>query len=253
MVTRHHRHAGRKREGVVLLAVLVIVVVLTLAAYQLSEMMMAEYRAADSYRRSVQARALADSGVAYAAALLANPEAFQGTLGSNPYDNPGVFQGVVVHQSEFTRWRGRFSVIAPPDMDAGENIFRYGVTDECGKLNINAPLKLDSSGNQAMRLLMNLPNMTEEAANSILDWIDTDDETRSNGHENDFYTAQEGAAYQCKNGPLDTLEELLLVKGVTPRCCSATTATATASSTRTRTTAAGSRPRLVRLPDRVQS
>jgi type II secretory pathway component PulK len=216
MVTRHQRPAGRKREGVVLLAVLVIVVVLTLAAYQLSEMMMAEYRAADSYKRSVQARALADSGVAYTAALLANPEAFQSTLGGNPYDNPGAFQGLLVHQSEFARHRGRFSVIAPPDMDAGQTAFRYGVTDECGKLNINALLKLDSSGNQAMRLLMNLPNMTEESANSILDWVDGDDETRSNGAESAYYTAQDTSAYQCKNGPLDTLEELLLVKGVTP-------------------------------------
>lgn len=215
MLTRHHRPAGRKREGVVLLAVLVIVVVLTLAAYQLNEMMTAEYRAADSYRRSVQARALADSGVAYAAALLGNPETFQSTLGGNPYDNPEAFQGVVVHQSEFTRWRGAFSVIAPPDMDAGETNFRYGVMDESGKLNINALVKLDSSGNQAMRLLMKLPNMTEEAASSILDWIDTDEETRSNGAENDYYTALD-QGYQCKNGPLDTLEELLLVKGVTP-------------------------------------
>jgi type II secretory pathway component PulK len=216
MVTRHQRPAGRKREGVVLLAVLVIVVVLTLAAYQLSELMMAEYRAADSYKRSVQARALADSGVAYTAMVLANPEAFQSTLGSNPYDNPGAFQAKLVHDSQFARQRGYFSVIAPPDLDAGQTAFRYGVTDECGKLNINALLKLDSSGNQALRLLMNLPNMTEEAANSILDWIDSDDETRSNGGENTYYTAQDTAAYQCKNGPLDTLEELLLVKGVTP-------------------------------------
>lgn len=218
MLTQRTSSPGRKREGVVLFAVLVIVVILTLAAYQLSELMMAEYRAADSYRRSVQARALADSGVAYAAALLANPEAFQSTLGGNPYDNASAFQGILVHDSEFARWRGRFSVISPPDIDAsnsGNSSFRYGVVDECGKLNINALLKLDSSGNQASRLLMTLPNMTEEIANSILDWIDPDEETRSSGGENDYYSTLE-QPYRCKNGPLDTLEELLLVKGVTP-------------------------------------
>src|SRR5262249_9654468 len=156
----------------------------TLAAYQLSEMMMAEYRAADSYKRSVQARALADSGVAYAAALLSNPDAFQTTLGGNPYDNPGAFQGIEVASSDFSRWRGRFSIIAPPDVDAalsGNTALRYGVIDECGKLNPNALLKLDSSGNQAQRLLMALPGMTEEIANSILDWIDPDDEPRASG------------------------------------------------------------------------
>src|SRR5947207_2464686 len=77
-------------------------------------------------------------------------------------------------------------------------------------------LKLDSSGSVAQRLLMAIPNMTEDIANSILDWIDPDEDTRSNGAENDYYSTL-SSPYRCKNGPLDTLEELLLVKGVTPQ------------------------------------
>jgi len=38
--------------------VLVVVVLLTLAAYQFSEMMMSEYRAADSFSRTSQSKAL---------------------------------------------------------------------------------------------------------------------------------------------------------------------------------------------------
>jgi hypothetical protein len=88
-----------QRQGVVLLAVLVVVVVLTLAAYQFSDLMVAEYKAADSYTRSIQARALARSGVYYAAALLSSPDNLSNILSSNPYDNSGSFQGVLVQQT----------------------------------------------------------------------------------------------------------------------------------------------------------
>src|SRR5262249_1419455 len=72
-----------ERGGCVLLAVLVIVVLLSLAAFQYSELMFAEYRAADSSWKAVEARAAAESGIHYAAAMLSNPDAFSGKLGSN--------------------------------------------------------------------------------------------------------------------------------------------------------------------------
>src|SRR5205807_2358577 len=64
-------------------------------------------------------------------------------------------------------------------------------------------------------MLMTLPNMTDDVANSILDWMDPDEEPRSNGAESDYYTTLP-TPYNAKNGPLDSLEELLLVRGVTP-------------------------------------
>ena len=60
---------------------------------------------------------------------------------------------------------------------------------------------------------MAIPGMTEDTADAILDWLDEDDETRELGAEIDYYS---GMGYQCKNGQLGTIEELLLVKGVTP-------------------------------------
>jgi len=79
---------------------------------------------------------------------------------------------VLVSDNDSASRRGRFSVIAPPDPDAvGASSIRYGVIDECGKINLNALLKLDSSGSTAQRLLMALPNMTEEIANSITSGI----------------------------------------------------------------------------------
>jgi type II secretory pathway component PulK len=209
---------SESRPGFVLVAVLVVVVLLSLAAYQFGDLMTAEYRAADSYARSAQARALADSGVHYLAALLSSPDAMANTLNNNPYDNAGAFQGIVVNGQDLPENQGRFSVIgllAPDDPNVQAQSYRFGVEDESGKINLNALMQLDSSGQVAHDMLLKLPNMTEDIANSILDWIDADDESRANGAESDYY-ASLSPPYRAKNGPLDSVEELLFVKGVTP-------------------------------------
>jgi general secretion pathway protein K len=94
------------------------------------------------------------------------------------------------------------------------------VTDEGGKLPINFaagefdaklyPLLVQVLGN------MNVPSDTAAAiANAIIDWQDDDDEHRVNGAESDYYMDLP-TPYPAKNERLDSLEELLFVKGVTP-------------------------------------
>lgn len=50
---------------------------------------------------------------------------------------------------------------------------------------------------------------------SIMDWCSTDSTSRFNGAKDDYYMHLV-PPYYCKNGPIDDLSELLLVKGVTP-------------------------------------
>ena len=50
---------------------------------------------------------------------------------------------------------------------------------------------------------------------SILDWIDPDDQTHIQGAESDFYENLT-PAYSAKNGPIDDISELLMIKGITP-------------------------------------
>ena len=64
-------------------------------------------------------------------------------------------------------------------------------------------------------MLMGLPGMTDDVADNILDWIDADDTARPNGVESQYY-GQLNPPYQPRNGPPTSIEELLLVKGVTP-------------------------------------
>src|SRR6266849_7855833 len=93
----------RSPKAVILLAVLVVVVLLTLAAYQYSELVTAEYRAADSYARSSQARAFAASGVHYVAAIVGNSTNFTNMVNGNSSDNSSLFRDVIVAPSDQDR------------------------------------------------------------------------------------------------------------------------------------------------------
>jgi general secretion pathway protein K len=55
----------------------------------------------------------------------------------------------------------------------------------------------------------------DEILDSILDWKDRDHEHRMNGAEDDYYNSLPDP-YDCKDGNFDTIEELLLIKGITP-------------------------------------
>ncbi|MCL4217184.1 MAG: general secretion pathway protein GspK [Candidatus Hydrogenedentes bacterium] len=67
----------------------------------------------------------------------------------------------------------------------------------------------------ALRSLFLSRNAEVDPTDAILDWLDSDDETRPEGAEYDYYTTQE-LGYSCKNAPMDSLDELLLIKGITP-------------------------------------
>ncbi len=198
---------NHERRGMVLLAVLVIVVLLSLAAYQYSDLMLSEYKAVVNAHRSAQSKAWADSGIHYAAAAISNPNVVTG-LNGNIFDNPDAFSNIAV--GDEGKLMGRFTLIAPPDPDSGSTTWRHGFTDEAGKINVNAFMKRDPSGQQLYDALMKLPNMTQEDAARIVDWLDVDSDPRQGGGENEYYSAAQ-LPYRCKNGPIDTIGELLLV------------------------------------------
>jgi type II secretory pathway component PulK len=81
--------------------------------------------------------------------------------------------------------------------------FEYGLTDEAGKINLNSASE---------EMLLRLPGMTSELAASIIDWRDEDDEISEGGAENEYYMLL-SEPYECKNGSLETVEEILLIKG----------------------------------------
>jgi type II secretory pathway component PulK len=226
LCTRGSLHTARRlrREGYVLLAVLIVIVVLSLMAYRFTDSMGAEYRAAVRTTDIARSRAAALSGIHYAASLLSNTDSFTNTLNSSPTtDNPGLFSGQVVWTDPKNSQRqAQFTIVSVAVLSQGNFETRNAVIDEGGKLNINALITQDKTGVVLYNALMKLPNMTEDIAAAIVDWVDADDNAgsasngASSGAEDAYYMALANP-YHCKNGPLNSLDELLLVKGVTPQ------------------------------------
>ncbi|MCA9187036.1 MAG: general secretion pathway protein GspK [Planctomycetales bacterium] len=84
-------------------------------------------------------------------------------------------------------------------------------------MNLNALTFIDQQQDGAGReVLMQLPGMTETIADAIMDWLDDDDEPREFGAEIEYYSALP-TPYEPTNGPFESVEQLMLVKGVTPQ------------------------------------
>jgi Type II secretion system (T2SS), protein K len=210
------RRARPLRQGMVLILVLIVIAMLSLGAYHFTHLMLAHHEAALLTGKQAQARLLVDSGAEQVRLFLAQGEEARLQAGGI-FDNPDRFRSVVVLNDLDPKQRGVFSVVSPR-LDNPGNLepVRYGLDDESTRLNLNALLTIEQmlpgSGRQ---LLMALPEMTEDVADAILDWLDTDEEQREYGAESAYY-GNLNPPYAAKNGPLETVEELLLVRGVTP-------------------------------------
>jgi hypothetical protein len=208
--------AYSRRSGSVLVLTLVVVALLTLGAMAYFERMFAERRASRASGRQLQSRHLAESGVEYTRAILMqDPKVLLESGGL--YANPNLFQGILVTDDPLAAFRGRFTLLAP-DMttDGYYGGIRYGLENESSRLNLNTVLLADSTGEDgARKVLMTLPGMTESIADAILDWIDPDNDTRLLGAERDYYSSR-NPPYAPRNGPIGSIEELLLVREVTP-------------------------------------
>jgi len=188
--------ARGRRRGVVLVAVLVVAALVAIIAAGLMFRVRAEVSASAAGTRGEQAYEAALSGIARANAVLrvaaADPSVW--------FDNPDIFQNQLVADDGANRWY--FTVYGDP-ADPQLGIPRYSLTDEAGKINLNvAPIET----------LMNLPNMTSELVDCLMDYRDADSDTRSEGAEQDYYDHME-SPYVIPNGPLSSLDELLMVKG----------------------------------------
>ena len=95
----------------------------------------------------------------------------------------------------------------------------HGMTDEERKINLNA---LTPQNYKVLSSLIELMGYDKETAQivamSTVDWIDSDEEVSDEkyGAEHDYYTKLE-KPYRCKNKPFDSLEEILLVRGMTEK------------------------------------
>jgi len=96
--------------------------------------------------------------------------------------------------------------------EIGKGSFEYKITDEDGKLNINTATE------SQLKVLFHDSGIDitdiDIIVDSIFDWRDDNDLHRLNGAEEDYYKSLE-TPYSCKDGPFSTVEEMLLVQGIT--------------------------------------
>ncbi|TWU47198.1 General secretion pathway protein K [Rubripirellula tenax] len=227
----------RPRQGFFLVIVLIVVAVATMAVYSFTELMLAYDDSAYLAGDLVQARVNVESATEVARLILSNPPETRADFGGL-YNNPQMFQAINIAGGNDGSLPSNFTILAPDLSEMGTlGGIRFGLQNESARLNVNALVVLEENGgglipaiaatsdeaadseldseNIAVSLLMSLPNMTEDVADAILDWIDTDEESRPYGAESDYYESL-STPYSATNGPLRSVEELLLVRGVTP-------------------------------------
>ncbi len=184
-----------KENGIALIVVLWISMLLILMLYSLLLETAAESSLADGFGARKKAEQLALSGYEKAIVLLNGDQETKQTL-ADPWSHEED------EWYEVELGEGVFTLIHPAYT---ENQMYWGISDEASRLNINTAEK---------EALLTLPEMTEEIADSILDWRDEDNEPEPSGAEEDYYITLQ-PSYSCKNAPFETVEELLFVKGMT--------------------------------------
>jgi general secretion pathway protein K len=94
----------------------------------------------------------------------------------------------------------------------GGGVFRVRLIDESGKVNIN---RVNEEVLRRIFTNLGIDELRREIlVDSIMDWRDPDDLHRVNGAENDYYSGL-SPSYSAKNGPLDSVEDLLWIRGMT--------------------------------------
>ncbi len=105
-----------------------------------------------------------------------------------------------------------------PEEDPGEDVrCSIEIVDMERKYNINWAAQEKATKfplEMAFELMGVDVSLKDELIDCIMDWYDEGDMTRLSGVESEYY---ETLGYTSKNGPIDDLKELLLIKGITPK------------------------------------
>jgi general secretion pathway protein K len=209
-------------KGFVLITVLLVIAVLFPLILAFNAKVQLNLIQAGNFRDSVQGLRLARSGV-------------EAAIGILKADDPN-------YDSKSERWAQPF-----PPLSLNGGILAVEIVDEDGKIPINnlvgfaqessvatnpgaatsAPQtagqtagtatsqtavdQVDQDLNTRLRSLITQLGGKPEIVDALIDWLDSDDTvTGEEGAEEDYYKQR---GYHCKNGPLDSLDELLLVRG----------------------------------------
>lgn len=183
------------RSGVALVLVLWVVMVLSLLISGFAFTMHVETQVASFSRKELKAEMLARAGIEVARMQLLLHDKSPTEAGFDALNQA---------------WATNTELFV--DHELGDGKYNVTITDEERKLPIN---RLDQLQLGRVMEVLGVDQLDGDViVDSILDWIDKNDLHQLNGAENDYYQSLV-PAYRCKDGPLDRIEELLLIRGVT--------------------------------------
>ena len=211
--TQNSAFANQQRSGFVVVVVLCMIMLLSVLLLGFNYKSRANLNVVDGVRKSEQALNCARAGLNIAIAIIRD---------TNDIHTNRTLLELISGEKTFAVGDGECSVT---------------ITEENSRLNVNLLKdkdgKLDRSRTEQLLRLIDLLNREQTGhshigyslVSSIIDWTDSDDEVtnlpfiqliqhENLGAESSYYNKLQ-VPYSCKNAPLDTTEELLLVKGIT--------------------------------------
>ena len=215
--------ARRPERGSILIVTLWIMAILAVLAIGIGFRVSLEMRLSGYNLSRLQARYSAKAGIVKARAYLSGD--------NNDHDSlyecgialpPGQTPESIFAEEDNKLGGGSFSVsydlmIPEGDEDISGRVFRYGIIDEERKINLNFKKFPLQNKNEFKKIIESLSDsITPEIAAAILDWQDPGSSAEPNGAES-FYYESLNRPYKAKNSDFEIIQELLLIKDITPQ------------------------------------
>ncbi|MBN2400962.1 MAG: general secretion pathway protein GspK [Spirochaetes bacterium] len=106
-----------------------------------------------------------------------------------------------------------------PELPLEDGSLKISIDDENSKINLSVLANeiVDSTPYYGMtqRFFINM-GLSMDHADAILDWVDIDDSRSPYGAESSDYYLNLKSPYRAKNAALDSIDELLMIKDITP-------------------------------------
>ena len=192
----------KDKRGVVLILVLSMVALFSAMIVNFSSDEGLDIELAYNFRDSIQAQYITMAGVEAAKVILSQDDAGYDSLDGQWAEFPV------------------FAATASTYLEGGQ--LTGTITDECSKFDLNSLAIKNSYSDfrkQQFKNLFTVLNIDitseelDDLTNSIIDWESATGEVSIGGAKDEYYQSLE-PPYHCKNGPMDSIEEIMLVKGM---------------------------------------
>ena len=193
---------GEPQSGIALLLVVWLLALLTVIAGEF--IASGRVKAAAEHNKQDDLRGLALALAGYRAARAALDDRIEGLE-------------LDTDERLLLRYRGVADGVAAAaaDVPLGDGTYSWRVSAEDGLVNINK-VQRPVLANLLKQCGLGPGAERDTVIDSILDWRDSNRDHHLNGAEEDYYRGLI-PPYSCKDASFDVVEELLLVRGVTPR------------------------------------